>query len=723
MGILNGITNRLTGLFGRRPTGLPLTKAGPVGRIDAVMKAEQARQSSRSATHRIANSREKLPAQSVAAAIGKKWFLPYADSSTGETATIRAAYRLMPANEMVKAALYTKILAVASLDWQVQPANEESPRDREAADFCKFNVERLPGGMPSIITGMLYPHLVDGFSLGEKIITCEHKERRWNGKYVLDNIKPKDTNNIRLIGDAFNNITDVESTLDRDQSKYPIREFVYTRNMPIFDNPLGTSDLRAAYKHFWMADTVTKLRAIHAEKYTSPFLLGEYEDDDQQSGLEDALAAARAGTWMSVPAGVKVQSLTMAAAGESDYKSFLDDCSRNILIGIVGAYLQTLEGQVSDARGDTQVSKSIVELFQWMLAVTVQEMFNRQVFTDLIDWNYAGCGYPRLTLGGVSEQELQAMIATFTGAQGLGLKLSRSSTYERLGIQPPSDPEDELAAAAPPGGAPPGAGGAPGMGFPGGLPFSEQQYQRFAAEGWKGPFKGERGGTYWTSPSGEKSYDPPGESEGGEQTKDAAPAAGLPAFNPAKAQALEAHAAGVAASMTKPEKAAIEDYVQGISDDVNAELRAGREPKDRDLRAVMVGLDSMLEKAPPLPVPVKTYRGLTFKSEQELSAFTAQMESNQRDGKPLTMPSYTSVSADPKIATDFLNNQGRATAGGVVFEVTAKKGVYVEGLTASKTSRNEHELILPRNGQFKPTGKRQAVINGKPTTVYELEQL
>jgi len=40
--------------------------------------------------------------------------------------------------------------------------------------------------------------------------------------------------------------------------------------------------------------------------------------------------------------------------------------------------------------------------------------------------------------------------------------------------------------------------------------FAERpRVERFAAEGWKGPYTGERGGTYWLSPSGEKSYEEP----------------------------------------------------------------------------------------------------------------------------------------------------------------------------------------------------------------------
>ena len=52
--------------------------------------------------------------------------------------------------------------------------------------------------------------------------------------------------------------------------------------------------------------------------------------------------------------------------------------------------------------------------------------------------------------------------------------------------------------------------------------FAERpRVEQFAAEGWKGPLTGERGGTYWVSPSGEKSYEEPSSGQpNGEQSEE-----------------------------------------------------------------------------------------------------------------------------------------------------------------------------------------------------------
>lgn len=453
--------------------------------------------------------RESLPPEKLAARtggygiMGRFWFMPYIDNVTQETDAMRAAYKTMLKSPYVKSALMTKVLAVASLDWQIQPANPDSPRDKELCEFLRWTIEETPDGMPGIVQAVTLPRLIDGYAVSEKVIDIEERHAKWSGKAALKNVKSRNTDLYMLEIDNFNNVIGVRGVGPNADKCWPISDFIYTRHMPIYDSPGGMSDLRAAYGPYWMEDTVKKLRAMHAEKFVSGFLLGEYADDNQQGTLESALERARSFTWMSVPEGVKVQALNLAQSGESDYKSFLDDCKKDMLVAILGAYLQVLEGQVSDGRGSASVSKSISELYQWHLAVAVQEVFNKQIFPGLVDLNYPGCGYPRLTLGSVSEQELASILANFQVAQSLGLKLSKKQTYARTSIEPPSDPDDELQPVQP---APPMPGGGPA----GALPFSESGgVERFAAEGWKGPFQGERGGTYWVSPSGEKSYQEP----------------------------------------------------------------------------------------------------------------------------------------------------------------------------------------------------------------------
>lgn len=366
---------------------------------------------------------------------GKFWFLPYGGDHTGETETMRAAYKAMMKSPYIKSPMLMLVYSVASLDWQIIPEKQNSPRDTECGEFLRHCFESLPDGMPGLSVSCLLPQSIDGYSIAEKVLTIERAAPRWRGKAVLKAVKPKDTDLYNLQVDEFNNVLGVQGKgVNPSDHYYPINEFIYSRNLPIYDEPKGMSSLRAAYSAYWMLDTVTKLRAIHNEKYTTPFLMGTYQGDnqDQKNSLESALSAAKANTWISIPEGAKVEAVNMAGQGESDYKSFCDDCKRDMLIAIIGAYLQVLEGQVADGRGNADVSsKDVTSLFQWMLAARFQEIVNKQIIPELVALNYAGVGGFRLVLGGVSEDEVAKTVQNLQGLQAMGYPISASEVARR----------------------------------------------------------------------------------------------------------------------------------------------------------------------------------------------------------------------------------------------------------------------------------------------------
>jgi hypothetical protein len=422
------------------------TRRGPSVRVEKQLTlVEKQRQI-------LEEHRNSTPTGRLKTAFGKGlisqfWFLPYHDQLIGETPAMRAAYRLMLRSSTVKTGLYSKILSVASLDYQIQPDIPDSPRDLEACEFLKYNISRTPMGMFGLVHTILTHKLVNGHQLSEPVLDMEREDRTWRGKVVLADLKPKHPDTYDLQCDEYSNPAAVKGRGPNAGDVWPISDFVYSRYLPLYDDPLGTSDLRSAYQPYFMRDTVTKLRAIHAEKYTSPFMVGQYGNQDDKPDLEDALARARSNSWIAIPVGTQIEAKSIATSGESDYKSFIDDCDKQMLIGIVGAYLQILEGQVQDGRGSASVSKTVSELFQWLLAVIFQEVINKQLFPLLMRLNYAGIGVPRLTLGGVSEDEIAKIIANMQGAQALGLKLSQKDAYTRLSMQPPLGPDDELTAA------------------------------------------------------------------------------------------------------------------------------------------------------------------------------------------------------------------------------------------------------------------------------------
>jgi hypothetical protein len=403
----------------------------------------------------------------------RAWFLPYYDPRAGVTPALRASFKLMMRHPVVKAAALTKVWSVASLDWDVKPADPTNRADQDCKDFTKHCIDRLDGGMPKLVETILLPMLIDGYQAAEKVRDVEQSEPRWRGKVVYAAVKSKPTELYDLVVDAYANVTGVEGCGPNRGADWPIEDFVFTRYLPLYGNPAGTSDFAAAYSHYWMADTVTKLRARHAEKFVDPMLWATSSADDKEE-TKQALRDAQGKTWMVVPAEAKVEAITLSQGGEVAYKSFLDDTDKKILIAITGAYLQALESQVQDPRGSASVSKSISELFQWVLLSIVLETVSKQMFGELTRLNFAGVRPPRLVMGGVTEEEAAKIIANLTGLQTLGYDLSKSDVARRTGYQPadPADAADKLVRPQAAANMPPGTAGPGPFGFAEGHAFA-----------------------------------------------------------------------------------------------------------------------------------------------------------------------------------------------------------------------------------------------------------
>src|SRR6516225_1819656 len=120
--------------------------------------------------------------------------------------------------------------------------------------------------------------------------------------------------------------------------------------MPLFESP--TVSVRAAYKAFWMLDTVWQLRGLGRERYSLFVTKGTYSHPDQRADLEASLEDLRNQTWISLPVGCQVEALELSTRGQSDFAAAIQDLRMEIALAIAGAFLQILEGQQAGVAGD-----------------------------------------------------------------------------------------------------------------------------------------------------------------------------------------------------------------------------------------------------------------------------------------------------------------------------------------------------------------------------------
>lgn len=414
---------------------------------------------------------------------GRMRLAPYLDHLTEETDEIRAAYPVMLKDGPIRAALMTKVLAVSQLPLQVHPRQKKSPRDQECGEFVRHALSKIESaqnwiGVPGIAWTVLGPACVQGFSVSNKVWADEVEAvGQFRGKRLLAKLKGKDVAGLRLEVDPYRNVTGIKATRYNGGQVFDPADFVVYSHLSWYENPVGTSDFRAAYGNWWRKSFIMQLWDLHLDKFTGGMLKGTYTDDSQKVALQEALEAARSNTWIMAPMGTLVESIALATGGETaEFEArcrYLDEQS---LIAIVGAFLHILTGQVADARGDTGIAKETSELFQWMLAITLGGVIEKQLVVPLVIENYAGVEPPGITLGSISEAAMQTRAAVDTALQALGMKLSRDEAYGYYGRNEPADDLDVL---VPPVAAPAAGGfGFAEGGEPPAAPFRGQRRRR-----------------------------------------------------------------------------------------------------------------------------------------------------------------------------------------------------------------------------------------------------
>lgn len=367
---------------------------------------------------------------------------------TGETWEMRMAYREWGLKEpALKGALLTKCLAVCQQDPQLIPADKSSKTDREAAAWAKYALQNSAGGVPGLIFDMVFPALLDGFSVNEKVFGhVEDKGSKYAGFWTLKANASVDTQYTRFRLDTYRQVIGVHSiTGAQTAAELDPRDFIIFTHLKLFENPFGNSDCRAVVRACRLIESAIRLRHILLTNYSGPFLKATSGDPTARAALMEQMENARANGWIIIPEGTELEVMNLAVASLDVFRQTIEDYRQEIVQGIQGAYLQLLEGGIADGRGNTSVHAGIAQLFQWWLSTWVCQIINKQLMPDLIEPNYGTrVGVPRLQLGGIDEATVTAALARFKAGQDLGLTLKKSQVMEVGGFEAPDDDADSL---------------------------------------------------------------------------------------------------------------------------------------------------------------------------------------------------------------------------------------------------------------------------------------
>lgn len=379
-----------------------------------------------------------------AIAVDRIRLLPYSDGSDGETPAMQIAYDSLMKEACCKAAIYQIVLPLCFLNLEMEPASDD-PIDKEAAEFHRDNILRSRGGLPHLVESSVLPSMVKGWGLAEKI-EMNQERGRWKGRTMLREVKSRSHRHYDLEIDGFLNITSVISRID--QERYPTGRFIIHRNMPMYENPKGTSEFKSVYRAAWMLDAVWKLRMAGLERYALPFFKATYPGNNTtiRASLATSLKNARGDGFALFPAGAMVEALDIAGKSQTDFAAAIDHLRQEIFLGINLAYLQSVESSSgnNDPRGDSSVSQKVTELRIWRGAHDVVNIISDQIIPRFQELNYPGRDYPRPHFSGINEADALRELEKFEKLLAMKFPVSLQSMINAVKVQPALDDEDNL---------------------------------------------------------------------------------------------------------------------------------------------------------------------------------------------------------------------------------------------------------------------------------------
>lgn len=353
-------------------------------------------------------------------------------------------YQEMVRDAYVKAGLAIKKLSVIRLPTEILPASTDA-RDQEIARFVEDQFENMRTPWHELLWGLLDSVNI-GYSIGE--INYRLIDRGpWKGKVGWDTVRSKDpyVYSFRIepngaVASVVQRFGTTSKTPERrDQVGYldapwggtlefAPEKFLISAFQPLYSNPFGSSDLRAAYRAYFIKDWAWKFRAIFMEKWGSPTVVGTFPNgtpEARRQQLEEVLESLQQETTLTIPEDLKIELLRVATTGNiTEYERAIADLNKEILVGLLGSFLAVEEGTRTGARAQGQVHLWITKLFIEALVDTVEQDLNRQMIRRLVDLNYPDVDrYPRLKFEMSRVDELLQELELDTGLQKMGVEI------------------------------------------------------------------------------------------------------------------------------------------------------------------------------------------------------------------------------------------------------------------------------------------------------------
>lgn len=359
-------------------------------------------------------------------------------------------YAKMLEDEQVKAVADFKRAATIGNGWSFEfdesvdlPPDEKKKRIEVMTTMLRKFRGSFVDAMGAILRGTVY-----GYSLCEKVVDkFEHNGETYIG---LTALLPRDVGTFKFYTDEFGVLERFVQVTGGKETELDYTRFVHYVRAPEVDPFYGESDLRAAYRPWFLKDSALKMWAMYLERMAGGFaaiMLGKsgiVPGTKDYEALQALLKNFRGAMGALLPDGVTMELHNPTQTGA--YKEAIEFHDLAIAKALLIPNLLGLSN--TGTTGAYAQSQTQLEVFFLTLAADVrrlEQVLNDQVFQPLAlrNWDDGIC--PRFRINVTSGERVKWIVETFQsliGANAVVPTEEDEAYLRRLLEMPARNPED-----------------------------------------------------------------------------------------------------------------------------------------------------------------------------------------------------------------------------------------------------------------------------------------
>lgn len=334
-----------------------------------------------------------------------------------------AIYSRMANDEQVKAVLNFKRDAITARGWQFKfregtslSASEQALRIRIFTEMLARMRGSFADAMNSIMTGRAY-----GFSITEKVYgEIEVDGKVWPG---INKLLGRDPMSFRFYTDDYGSLDKIEQQTNRagliEVDRNRIIHYVHA---PEWDHVWGRSDLREAYRSWYIKDQISGLWAMYLERMAGGFLHASQADGvelttAETEALDEALKKSKSLGAIRTPPGITLNVIHPPAT--DGYKVAIEFHDLAIAKALLVPNLLGISS--TGGTGSYSQSQTQLDAFFWTLnadSTRLEECLNEQLFRDLGDQAWGDKEYPEFKFKPASLEHVKWTITTWQALVG-----------------------------------------------------------------------------------------------------------------------------------------------------------------------------------------------------------------------------------------------------------------------------------------------------------------